>query len=82
MNKIITMVIRKNGGYQLRKTSDGIMLDVCKDGKCFSIYKSDIEFLVWKLKKECKILNTEIGKFLSSKKTIQGVIRWKMRLEY
>ena len=58
--KIVERQIFENGGYQIRMDDQKVIVDVCKDGKCFSKEKTLIEFYSWKLREQCRLLEKEI----------------------
>lgn len=65
--EIVEQQIFDNGGYQIRMGKDKIILDVCRDGKCFSKEKSVIEFYSYLLKKKCFFLCNEIRELIKIK---------------
>jgi len=62
--ELIERQVFENGGYQIRVSDNKVILDVCKDGKCFSMEKPIIEFYSYKLKKECERITAKINKMI------------------
>lgn len=65
--EIVERQIFENGGCQIRMDKDRIIMDVCRDGKCFSKEKSVVEFYSYMLKKKCGILCQEIRELIKMK---------------